>query len=350
MYEDITPESIKEEVFSDLTNIDTREGSYTNNLVGPVAVQIWKNYQAMNALVPIAYIDETSGEYIDKRCKERGIVRKPGTKAHAELTFTGIDGTVIPAGTIFLTLDGFEFETAGAVTIVSGSAAATVNAVEVGEAYNVPVGSIGNQYKSISGLSAVTNSAAAAGGTDPESDKSLVERYYNYLQKPATSGNVHHYEQWALEVNGVGAVKVTPLLNGPGTVGVMVVGPDKQPVSSEVVFACAAHIEEVRPIGPGPDGIIVQSAVALQINVTAAVTIESNTTLEAVQEEFAEKLDAYLKSIAFIKYQVLFNQIAYILLGIESVTDYTSLTVNDGTANISVAADQVPVLGTVVVS
>jgi len=358
MFEDKTPESIKAEILSEITEADTREGSYTSNLVSPTVTQIWKVYDAMNAVIPIAYIDETSGEYIDKRCAERGIARKPGTKAHTVLTFAGNDGTMIPAGTVFLTLDGLEYETAAAVMIAAGTANVTVNAVEVGEDYNVPAGSITNQYNSISGLSAVTNAAAAIGGTDPESDASLVTRYYNYLQKPATSGNVHHYEQWALEVDGVGAVKVTPLVNGPGTVGVMIVDADKQPVSAEVVAACAAHIEEERPIGPGADGIIVQSAAALQINVTATITIGSDTTLETVQAEFAAKLDAYLKKVAdaymrnpaMSEYQVLYNQVAYTLLGIESVTDYTALTVNGGMANIDVAADQVPVMGTVVVS
>ncbi len=347
MFEDITPESIKEEILEDLLEADTREGSYTNNLVGPTAVQIWKNYQAMNAMVPIAYIDETSGEYIDKRCAERGITRKPGTKAVAALALTGTDGTVIPAGTIFLTLDGLEYITAAAATITGGTAAVQVTAVEVGEDYNVPPGSIVNQYNSISGLSAVVNPAAATGGTDPESDASLVTRYYNYLQKPATSGNVHHYEQWALEVNGVGAVKVTPLESGPGTVGVLIVGQDRQPVDATIVAACAAHIEENRPIGPT---VTMKSAAGLSINVTATVTIDTTTTAEKVQSDFSAKLDAYLKSIAFVKYQVLVNQLIYIMMGIDGVTDIPSLTVNGGTENITVASDQVPTLGTVVVS
>lgn len=272
MFEEITPESIKAEILSGITAVDTREGSYINNLISPAALQIWKVYQSMNALLPIAYIDKTSGEYIDKRCAEIGITRKPGTKARAELTLTGTDGTVIPAGTVFLTLDGLEYITTAEVTITEGTATVTVIAAEVGEAYNVPAESIVNQYNSISGLTAVINTSAATGGTDPESDESLVTRYYNYLQKPATSGNVYHYEQWALEVNGVGAVKVTPLVNGPGTVGVMIVGPEKQPVSEEVVAACAAHIEEERPIGPL---VTVESAEGLSVNVSVTVTTDS---------------------------------------------------------------------------
>lgn len=347
MFEEITPESIKAEILSGITAVDTREGSYINNLISPAALQIWKVYQSMNALLPIAYIDKTSGEYIDKRCAEIGITRKPGTKARAELTLTGTDGTVIPAGTVFLTLDGLEYITTAEVTITEGTATVTVIAAEVGEAYNVPAESIVNQYNSISGLTAVINTSAATGGTDPESDESLVTRYYNYLQKPATSGNVYHYEQWALEVNGVGAVKVTPLVNGPGTVGVMIVGPEKQPVSEEVVAACAAHIEEERPIGPL---VTVESAEGLSVNVSVTVTTDSSTTVERVQQDFSAKLDAYLKSIAFVKYQVMINQIIYILMGIDGVADISELRVNGGTENITVAENQVPVLGTVVVN
>lgn len=348
MFEDITSESIKANILSQMkTDVDKREGSFTGDLVSPVATELWKVYDSMNAVIPIVYIDETSGEYIDKKCAEHGITRKPGTKAHTELVLTGSNGTVIPAGTVFLTLDGLEYLTAADATIHGDNTTVTMNAVEVGEAYNVPPNSIVNQYNSINGLTALTNPAAATGGTDPESDKSLVDRYYGYLQKPATSGNVHHYEQWALEVNGVGGVKAVPLANGPGTVGILVTGPDKQPVGEEVVVACAAHIEENRPIGAA---VTVTSAAGLSINVTATIAVESNTTKEVIQAEFADKLDEYLKSISFSKYTVIYNQIAFLLLGIDGVTDYSGLLINGGTSNIMIAANQVPVLGTVVFS
>lgn len=347
MYEDITPESIKQNILRNITAVDTREGSYTNELVSPTATELWKAYTAMNALLPIAFVDETSGEYIDKRCAEVGITRKAGTKAHTDLTLTGDNKTEIPAGTVFLTPDGLEYKTAAAVTIIFGTATVTANAVEVGESYNVVANSITNQYNSIAGLSAVTNTAAAIGGTNPETDKSLVNRYYAYIQKPSASGNIHDYEKWALEVDGVGAVKVTPLANGAGTVGVLIAGSQKQPVSSEVVTACAAHIEENRPIGAA---VTVTSASGLLINVSATATIDSSMTKETVQTAFKKAVDAYLKNIAFESYTVLYNRIAYLLLGIDGVSDYSALKVNDGTANITVASDEVPVLGAVTVT
>lgn len=345
MYENITAESIKQNILGAMqTDVDKREGSYTSNLVAPASTELWKIYTALNALLPIAFVDKTSGEYIDKRTSEVGITRKPGTKAHVQLTLTGDAGTTIPAGMVFLTLDGLEYVTAADVLMLSGAASVEADAADVGESYNVPAGSIVNQYNSIAGLSAVTNQQAAIGGTDPETDESLVDRYYAYLQKPPTSGNVHDYEKWALEVNGVGAVKVTPLQYGPGTVGVLIVGPQKQPVDKDVVTACAIHIEEERPVGAT---VTVASASALSISVTAKVTTDGSVTPDSVQASLMAELGDYLKSIAFKSYTVLYNHVGYLLLGIVGVSDYTGLTVNGGTVNVSVSPDQVPVLGTV---
>lgn len=346
MFEDKTPESIKEEILSDLSLIDTREGSFTNELVSPVALELWKLYESLKAILPIVFVDETSGEYIDKKSANYGITRKPGTTASAIIIFTGTDGTIIPKDTVFLTADGLEFITSEAATIIDGTASVLAHATEVGEKYNVAAGTITQQIVSISGLSSVTNEEAV-GGTDPESDSSLVARLYAYLQKPASSGNVYHYEQWALEVDGVGAVKVVPLWNGAGTVKVLIVGPDKGPVDETVVANCAEHIENYRPIGAT---VTVVSAEGLSINVSATVELESTTTKAIVQAEFTKRLTEYLQDIAFDKYEVIYNRIAYMLLDIEGVTDYMDLTVNGSTINITIGDDQVPMTGTVVIS
>jgi uncharacterized phage protein gp47/JayE len=349
MYEDKTVEIVKSEIINRLTtDIDTREGSFTNDMVAAVAYEIWKLYQSLNAIVPIAFVDETSGEYIDKRCAEYGITRKAGTKATAVMNFTGTDGTIIPAGKVFLTADGLEYTTNEAVTIASGIASVTVTAAEIGENYNVEAGAITQQFSSISGLSSFTNEAAATGGIDAETDKALVARLYYYLQNPATSGNVANYKQWALAVNGVGAVKITPLWNGAGTVKVLIASSDKKPVDSAIVTNCATSIEANRPIGAT---VTVTSTSGLSINVAATgVTVDNTTTLIIAQTSFEEAVKEYLQEIAFQKYTLVYNRIVYILLKILGVIDFETLTVNNGTTNITIDDDQVPVIGTVVIS
>ena len=122
------------------------------------------------------------------------------------------------------------------------------------------------------GLASWTN-GPAAGGTDPESDGALYERIHAYLSRPATSGNAYHYEQWALEVAGVGAARVFPLWNGAGTVKVVLVDGGMEPASAEIVAAVQAHIEAERPIGAT---VTVAAAAPLSINVTAAVTLDGS--------------------------------------------------------------------------
>lgn len=347
MYESITVENIKSDILSRLSvDINTSEGSFINDMVSTVALEIWKTYQSLDALIPISFVDETSGQYIDKRCAEYGIIRKAGTKATTTLSFAGTDGTVIPEGKVFLTSDGFEFETNETVTIVSGAAEVIATAVEIGTAYNVDAGEINRQLVNISGLTTVISSAAT-GGTDIETDASLVKRLYEHMQNPATSGNAAHYKQWALEVEGVGDAKVTPLWDGPGTVKVLIAGSDNGPVDSTIVENCEINIESNRPIGAT---VTVISASGLAINVEAIVTIEESTTVEAVKIAFESSLDEYLKSIAFLKYTIVYNRIAYMLLDIPGVIDYVTLEINGGISNIEIGEDQVPVIGTVVIT
>ncbi len=346
MFEEKTPELIKGEILNQMvSDIDKREGSYTSDMVGPVAYELWRMYDSLKALEPMVFVDETSGEYIDRKCADYGIARKPGLKAKTVMTFTGDEGVRIPAKTLFLTEDGLEFETEKTIAISGGQAQATAVARQVGDAFNVPANTIRHQMVSISGLNGISH-PAAQGGADPESDGSLVNRLYAYLRMPATSGNVYHYEQWALAVNGVGGVKVVPLWNGPGTVKVIVVGPNKEPVSEEIQQNCLACIEENRPIGAE---VTVVSAEGLTIDIDAQVAIDGSTTAEEVRTAFMANLAQYLQEISFNRYSLLYNRIAFMLLDVPGVVDYQSLSLNGGEANINLADNQVPVLGTVVV-
>lgn len=326
-------------------DIDMSEGSFVDTLVRGAAFEIADSYFDQQALLPIAFVDETSGPYIDKRAAEYGIARKAGTKAHASVTFSGSDGVVVPAGTGVQTQDGLVFYTDSAVTVASGMATADVTAAESGTEYNVDAGAIVLMQNS-TGV-AVSSSTAAEGGTDDETDAALLERLYALWQKPATSGNANQYEAWALEVDGIGGAKVWPAWNGGGTVKVVILDSNMEPPTPDKVSEVAVHIEEVRPICVD---VTVVAATETELAIAAAVQIDSTTTKEVVQEKFTALVDAYCKSIAFASQTVVYNRIAYMLLSIDGVTDFTALTVNGGTENITLADNAVPVLGSVTVT
>lgn len=345
MFKDRTPDNIRSEILADMgTLVQTREGSFAAEMAGPVAVELSMAYQALAAMLPAFYVDEGSGGFIDLAAARYGIYRKQGTKANAEIHLTGRANLTVPAGTVFLTDNGVEFSLDAAVTLgLNGQGEGTLTARDVGAAYNVGAGALTQMVMTMTGLES-WQSEAATGGTDPETDEALVGRLYDHWQKPSTSGNVHDYEGWALEVDGVGAAKVLPLWNGPGTVKVLIVGPDRSPVEQGVVQAVVGHIEDRRAVGAA---VTVVSAGSVPINVSATLTLDGSVSMSDVQSRFESELNEYLQSVAFESYTVLYNRIAYLLLSVSGVTDYMGLTVNGGTGNIQIPADDVPVVGAV---
>ncbi len=344
LFEHETPETIKARILTRMeTELQTREGSYTNDLAAPLAFELWRWCMTLDELVSAFYVDEYSGGYLDKHASLLGLARKEGTRAYAVIRFTGRDGVTIPAGTVFLTEGGLEYTLVYGVTLEGGTGEGYLQAAGLGDAYNADAGEITQILRTISGLDSFENEAAA-GGTDPEGDADLFQRIDERRKDPGTSGNEAHYREWALECDGVGACKVTRLWAGPGTVRVLLVDYDRQPVDEAVVDRVAAHIETKRPVGAN---VTVASASGTAIHVTAAAVLDGSASPAEVRAAFVSKLDTYMRELSFVGYTVYVSRIAALLMEVDGVTDYTSLTVNGGTANVAIAETAVPVIGEV---
>lgn len=363
MYEDMTPEKIRKRILGRLTtDLQTREGSFTYDVIAAAAEEISEVYHSLDALLPAFYVDETSGPYIDKQAGTVGIVRKAGTAARCAVSFTGTDGAAIPAGAVYYTASGLAFYLEGSVTLRDGTGEGALIASEPGDAYNIAAGEVVTALRNYGGVTGFSNKAAD-GGADPETDAALLARYLERMRKPATSGNPWHYQRWAKEVEGIGAARIISKWNGPGTVKVIAADQDLQPATAAAVAACAAHIEAERPIGPS---VTVEAAGMLEVTAAASVTLESGVDVSSVRTALEEAVRVYLKSLAAAafsgnvdlrletleagNYEVLFNRIAFLLLSIPGVLDYTSLTLNGGTGNLTVPAGSVPVLKGVTVT
>lgn len=344
LFEDQTPEIIRERILSGMgTELQTREGSYAYNQASPIAFEIWRMLMTLDELVYAFYVTEESGPWLDAHADLLALARREGTKATAVIQFTGRDGVTVPAGTQFFTLSGLEFLLVYDVTLKDGGGTGYLQAASVGDIYNVGAKEITQIMRNISGLERWANEAAI-GGTAPESDASLFERIDFRRKRPATSGNENHYIEWARECDGVGAVKVQRLWDGPGTVRVIIVGDDNRPVDEVVVANCAAYIETQRPVTAE---VTVISAEGAPIDVSATVTLDKTTTMAAAQAEFVSKLDTYLQPMAFEENMVYYTRIAALLSSVSGVIDYKDLLVNGGTDNVTVGDIAVPVPGEV---
>jgi len=205
----------------------------------------------------------------------------------------------------------------------------------------------------ISGVMSVTNLVETKGGTDIESDESLLERFYAHVRNQGTSGNKAHYIQWAGEVAGVGGVQVQPLWDGRGTVGIYLLDAEKRAASVEIVQAAQQYIDPTMDgqgegMAPGGPIVTVMAAREVPINISVKLTLASGVTLADVKDQIKNGVKAYLKQLAFTDSLVRVTRIAAVLLDIPPIIDYSDLTANGvGDTNIEVGFGQVAVLGMV---
>lgn len=335
MYSQQTYEVIKNRTLDNINlDLDKREGSILNTLVSANAMSLAKAYIDMGDIISLGLIEDTFDTYLDKRVREFGVYRKEGSKARGQIVVSGKEGTVIPNGTVFLCND-LKFIMLNDVEIGLEDNICHVEAEEVGYRYNLLSNSDFALIEPIKGIESLTNEEAFENGVDVESDEDLRKRFKKVVNNPSASGNKAHYEEWALEVNGVGRSIVYPLWNGNGTVKVMVVGNDNKPVSHDIVENAKLHIEENMPIGCQ---LTVTTPTSLNVSIVASVELKEGYEISEIKEEFKTKLNEYLKTVTT---ELVYSKVYGILVNLLGVGDITSLTINNNTSNITIAEDKI---------
>ena len=343
MFSRQTYENIKQRILDDTNlNLDKREGSFLNNQISPVAEELAKAYINMGDILSLGFIEDTFDTFLDKRVGEFGVYRKQGTKSTGSIKVEGRDGTVISNGTLlksndlyFTVLNDIELPTDNILY---------VEANEVGYKYNMVEGTEFELVEQDDSITRLYNEQSFIGGVDIETDDELRRRYIKVVNNPSTSGNKNHYEEWALEVNGVGRALVYPLHAGPGSVKVMVIGNDNKPVDSDIIENARLHIGENMPIGCS---LTVSTPTLLNITLNATVKLKEGYTIDEIQEYFKVGLDDYLKTITI---ELTYSKVYGILVNLPGVGDIDSLTINDNTINISISEDKIVNISSVNIS
>ncbi len=350
MYEDQTEQAIRDRMLAAVNSLlDKREGSFTWDAIAPVALELAELYIQLGHLHRVSFVTASYGGYLDLRAQEWGLTRHPATHATGVITLTGTAGVVVPAGTKFRTGARVEFElTADAGIDAGGTGTGGIRAVVAGTAGNVLAEAITEIPTAIQGLQSVTNAEPTSGGAEVETDDMLRERLLERMSRPATSGNIYHYIQWAKAVPGIGDARVVPIWDGPGTVKVVLLDNNRQPASAELVAEVVSYIEAERPIGAL---VTVVAATGVPIHVSATIAYDTGRyTLGEITTAVEQAIAAHLTQIAFRQDYVSYAKLGSVLMSVDGVTDYSTLLVNDGTANVILNDAEVPVLGTVTLS
>lgn len=237
--------------------------------------------------------DTADPEYLEQHCALRGLTRKPATRATGTLALTGRDGAAVPVGTQCRDAAGILYQTTESAVLSGGeedaSARAACEAVTAGALPDVDDAPV----TLLSAPSGVLSSArlTLAGGTDAEDDAALLARLLEYMRNPPSGGTAADYRRWAREVPGVADAQVSPLRQGPGTVDVVISGPDGIP-GTDVLEACRAHIDSLRPVTAWvnvyvPSALPVDMTLALSVSGSASLAGLRPDVLAALAAEFA---------------------------------------------------------------
>lgn len=280
-------------------------------------------------------------DYLERWASVWGVQRKPAEFASGSVTFTGGSGAEIAAGTIVQRQDGAQFATVAAVTLVAGTATASVLAVLAGAAGNTAAAVTMTLQQPIQAVqsSAVVAAGGITNGSNTESDDAFRARLLARIQSPPHGGAEADYEQWALEVPGVTRAWVYPMEMGAGTVTVRFVRDDDSSIipDSTEVSAVYAYIEERRPVTAE---LFVVAPVASPLN----MTIQLRPNNPSVQAAVTAELTDLIRREAEPGGTTLISQLREAVSLATGTDDYVIVT---PTGNVTSAPGDIVVIGTI---
>lgn len=195
--------------------------------------------------------DQADAEFLPLHGARWGKNRLPAAAAAGTVQFAGVNGSVIPLGTVVQRSDAVQYATTADGVIAAGVAVIPVQAVEAGQAGNAVLGTSLTLASPIAGINSVaTAQTALASGADVEGIEAWRARILARIRKPPQGGADYDYVDWALEVPGVTRAWVYPGEQGGGTVVVRFVRDDDASIIPDAgeIAAVQAAIDAVRPV------------------------------------------------------------------------------------------------------
>ncbi len=328
--------------------LDKREGSILYNALAPTAIELQNAYIEMDTILDLTYIDTTEGEYLTKKCHERGIDRITATNAIVK----GVFNIDVPIGSRYY-IDGLNF------IVIERIEQNTfrLQCETAGEQGNHSIGKmIPVEY--IPELTSAVITDVLIPGEDIESDRSLRQRYYDSLYGYAFGGNIADYKQKVGSMQGVGAVKVYPVWNGGGTVKIVILSSEYTIPSQYLIDTVQTAVDPIQNHGEGlgiaPIGHIVTVVGAGQtlIDVAASITYQSGYGFESIKSALENTIDEYFQELnqSWENEQNIVVRVSRIesrILDLEGVVDVSDTTLNGQQKNVVVESDSVVVRGTI---
>lgn len=332
------------------SNVNTIEGDIFWDNTRPIAEEIAKIRNIGFKKLLYSRFTQTAeeDEDLDFKGNEIGLPRKEADYAIQKIQIIGKEGTIIEKNRIACTaateeVKSIEFAINETATIdSSGEIIVKATCTEAGIIGNVALGNIKILAKSLDGVSSVSNIEIVKLGVDKEDNESYRKRILERKQNPLTSGNKYEYEYWAKQVTGTGYAKCVP---GAGNVKVIITNSNKRAASEELIQEVYDYIDNIRPVLAGT--LTVATVKEISINIAVDVEIDTSVILGDVQELFKNIIEDYFNNTVYNTKKISIAKLNALLMDINGVVDADNLKINGGSNNITLAEDEIAVVGNV---
>lgn len=361
MYENQTQEAIQARVLNRVSSsLDKREGSVIQTAVAPVCAELAQIYINLDSMMDESFADTASRDYLIRRAAERGLSPIPASAAIVKGTFNLND---IPLGSRFLCgdyiYDAFEKVSNGVYKL---------RCETLGTAPNGTTGEFVSM-DTISGLETATLTEVLITGRDEEDTETFRERYWASFETKAFGGNRADYIAFAMDIDGVGAVKVhrASVISGDenshgGNVRLVILDSDMEIPSTSLVDLVK---ETIDPSGSDGEGlgtapmfhhVYVEGATATIVNINLSITFDTGYSWATLENDIKAAISGYLKTLVNAWANdttgliVRKTHIQSAVLAVEGVLDVVVNSINGVDANLVLDVDAIPVRGVITCS
>ena len=333
--------------YGERTGLEPEAGCDLSARLYALAAQVCALYVQADWVVRQAFPQSAEGEYLDRHALLRGLERKEAAAAGGVVRFTAGstagEARSIPKGTVCMTAGLIRFETTEEGTIPAGelTAEVPVRALVPGASGNVAAGTITEMAVAPAGVSACTNPQACAGGGDREEDAELRERVLDTFRRLPNGANAAYYQREALSFDQVAGAAVVPRPRGVGTADVVVTTLAGLP-GQDLLDLLEAHFQERREIAVD---LRVRAPETVTVDLTVQVSPGEGWSFAEAQAEAETALRNWFTGKR-LGQSVLRAQLGNLVYGCESVANYA---ITAPAADVAVASDVLPILGTLTV-
>lgn len=346
MFEDKNFEKLLEEKLKNIKNdVDKREGSVVWDATAGNSLETAQMYAVLAEFYKETFGSTASRENLIKRAAERGIIPKPASYR----VYKGEFDNEVSIGTRF-NLDEYNFVVVKKIQNYEYE----LRCETIGEEPNGTTGDL-IPIDYIQGIKVARITEMLVPGEDEEDTESIRKRYYDSFDVQAYGGNIKDYEEKTLAINGVGAVKVTPVWKGGGTVRLTILDSDFNTASSTLIGHVQTIIDPTKDAtgqGLAPIGHIV----TVDTPEKETIYIATNLTLEGISvEQIKNEIDTVLKNYLLEmrkkygtkeKLIIRISQIESKILAIsDKIIDIENTKINGYAKNFEVDKYKVPVWG-----